>query len=104
MAQQLTHKQNRRAFLTFDSERKPEFCFRRLNSISELPERRIIEYRRSFMLNLISLALKTSSFFAAFAYVYFLRSRGCCTGSHPSTLPKERPLVFNAFTEASWTY
>jgi ribonucleoside-diphosphate reductase beta chain len=62
--------------------KKAEFCFRWIDSINELTEIRTIEDRRNFLLNLICFAccIEGLFFFAAFAYVYFLRSRGLLHG------------------------
>jgi ribonucleoside-diphosphate reductase beta chain len=62
--------------------KKAEFCFRWIDSINGLTEIRTIEDRRNFLLNLICFAccIEGLFFFAAFAYVYFLRSRGLLQG------------------------
>jgi len=62
--------------------RKAEFCFRWINSIYELRELRTREDRRAFLLNLICFAacIEGLFFYGAFAYVYFLRSRGLLHG------------------------
>ena len=62
--------------------KKAEFCFRWIDSINKLTEIRTIEDRRNFLLNLICFAccIEGLFFFAAFAYVYFLRSRGLLHG------------------------
>ena len=62
--------------------KKAEFCFRWIDSINGLTEIRTIEDRRNFLLNLICFAccIEGLFFFAAFAYVYFLRSRGLLPG------------------------
>jgi ribonucleoside-diphosphate reductase beta chain len=62
--------------------KKAEFCFRWIDSINALAEIRTIEDRRNFLLNLICFAccIEGLFFFAAFAYVYFLRSRGLLPG------------------------
>src|SRR5947207_3835478 len=61
---------------------KAEFCFRWIDSINGLTEIRTLEDRRNFLLNLICFAccIEGLFFFAAFAYVYFLRSRGLLHG------------------------
>jgi ribonucleoside-diphosphate reductase beta chain len=63
-------------------QRKAEFCMRWLNSVYELETIRTAEERRRFLLNLICFAACTEGlfFFAAFAYVYFLRSKGLLHG------------------------
>ncbi len=62
--------------------KKAEFCFRWIDSINGLAEIRTIADRRNFLLNLICFAccIEGLFFFAAFAYVYFLRSRGLLPG------------------------
>ncbi len=62
--------------------RKAEFCFRWIDSISQLRELRTAADRRSFLLNLICFAacIEGLFFYGAFAYVYFLRSRGLLNG------------------------
>jgi ribonucleoside-diphosphate reductase beta chain len=62
--------------------KKAEFCLRWLGSVSELSELRTREDRRRFLLNLICFAacIEGLFFFGAFAYVYFLRSRGLLHG------------------------
>jgi ribonucleoside-diphosphate reductase beta chain len=61
---------------------KAEFCFRWMGSIKELDELRTAADRRQFLLNLICFAgcIEGLFFFAAFAYVYFLRSKGLLNG------------------------
>jgi ribonucleoside-diphosphate reductase beta chain len=62
--------------------RKAEFCFKWINSIFELRELRTREDRRAFLLNLICFAacIEGLFFYGAFAYVYYLRSRGLLHG------------------------
>jgi ribonucleoside-diphosphate reductase beta chain len=62
--------------------RKAEFCFRWIDSIFEVRELRTPGERRSFLLNLICFAacIEGLFFYGAFAYVYFLRSRGLLNG------------------------
>src|SRR6187200_2060533 len=61
---------------------KAEFCFKWIESIHELTELRTREDRQNFLLNLICFAacIEGLFFFAAFAYVYFLRSKGLLNG------------------------
>lgn len=61
---------------------KAEFCFRWIDSINHLDELRTSEDRKQFLLNLICFAacIEGLFFFAAFAYVYFLRSKGLLNG------------------------
>jgi ribonucleoside-diphosphate reductase beta chain len=62
--------------------RKAEFCFRWIDSVFELRELRTAAARRTFLLNLICFAacIEGLFFYGAFAYVYFLRSRGLLNG------------------------
>jgi ribonucleoside-diphosphate reductase beta chain len=62
--------------------KKAQFCMRWMDSIQQLDELRTVEHRRQFLLNLICFAgcIEGLFFFAAFAYVYFLRSRGLLNG------------------------
>jgi ribonucleoside-diphosphate reductase beta chain len=62
--------------------RKAAFCFKWIDSIQSLDQIRTTEERRMFVLNLICFAccIEGLFFFAAFAYVYFLRSRGLLHG------------------------
>ncbi|RGC66776.1 Ribonucleoside-diphosphate reductase subunit beta [Micromonospora sp. MW-13] len=62
--------------------RKAEFCFRWIDSIFELRELKTRDDRRMFLLNLICFAacIEGLFFYGAFAYVYFLRSRGVLQG------------------------
>jgi ribonucleoside-diphosphate reductase beta chain len=61
---------------------KADFCFKWIDSIQELDEIRTPDDRRRFLLNLICFAccIEGLFFFAAFAYVYFLRSKGLLNG------------------------
>ena len=61
---------------------KADFCFKWIDSISELEKLETKEDRRQFLLNLICFAccIEGLFFFAAFAYVYFLRSKGLLNG------------------------
>src|SRR5882757_4055034 len=62
--------------------RKAEFCFRWIDSIYELRSLRTEQDRRAFLLNVICFAacIEGLFFYGAFAYVYFLRSRGLLHG------------------------
>lgn len=62
--------------------KKAEFCLKWIDSINELNQLETKEERRKFLLNLICFAacIEGLFFFAAFAYVYFLRSRGLLHG------------------------
>jgi ribonucleoside-diphosphate reductase beta chain len=61
---------------------KAEFCFKWIGSIEALDELRTPDDRRAFLLNLICFAacIEGLFFFAAFAYVYYLRSKGLLNG------------------------
>ena len=61
---------------------KAEFCFKWMNSISGLARLDTPADRRTFLLNLICFAacIEGLFFFGAFAYVYFLRSKGLLNG------------------------
>ena len=62
--------------------RKAEFCFKWMSSIGDVAELRSRDERKQFLLNLICFAacIEGLFFFAAFAYVYFLRSKGLLNG------------------------
>ncbi len=62
--------------------KKGDFCLKWIGSISDLHELRTKDDRRKFLLNLICFAacIEGLFFFAAFAYVYFLRSKGLLNG------------------------
>ena len=62
--------------------RKAEFCFRWIDSVFELRRLSTVDDRRAFLLNLICFAacIEGLFFYGAFAYVYFLRSRGLLNG------------------------
>ncbi len=61
---------------------KAEFCFRWMETISSLDRLSTADDRKAFLLNLICFAacIEGLFFFAAFAYVYFLRSKGLLNG------------------------
>ncbi|GAB1509305.1 ribonucleotide-diphosphate reductase subunit beta [Actinophytocola sp. KF-1] len=61
---------------------KAEFCFRWIDSIEHLNRLETRADRRAFLLNLICFAacIEGLFFYGAFAYVYFLRSRGLLNG------------------------
>jgi len=63
-------------------KKKAEFCFKWMDSINEIDKIRTIEDRRKFVMNMICFAtcIEGLFFFAAFAYVYFLRSKGLLAG------------------------
>ena len=61
---------------------KADFCMRWVDSIRKLDTLETCDHRRQFLLNLICFAacIEGLFFFGAFAYVYFLRSRGLLHG------------------------
>ena len=61
---------------------KADFCFKWIESINHLERLDDEESRKQFLLNLICFAtcIEGLFFFAAFAYVYFLRSKGLLNG------------------------
>ncbi|MFY1694702.1 MULTISPECIES: ribonucleotide-diphosphate reductase subunit beta [unclassified Solwaraspora] len=74
------------AFAAIDNipsiKRKADFCFRWIDSLFGVRELRTRDDRRAFLLNLICFAacIEGLFFYGAFAYVYFLRSRGLLHG------------------------
>ena len=62
--------------------KKAEFCLKWIDSINDLDKLETKEDRKKFLLNLICFAacIEGLFFFAAFAYVYFLRSKGLLHG------------------------
>ncbi|GGN87047.1 ribonucleoside-diphosphate reductase subunit beta [Actinoplanes lobatus] len=62
--------------------RKAEFCFKWIDSVFDLRRLETKEHRRAFLLNVICFAacIEGLFFYGAFAYVYFLRSRGVLQG------------------------
>lgn len=72
-----------RAIETIPSiKKKADFCFKWMDSINTLERLETKEDRRRFLMNLICFATCVEGlfFYAAFAYVYFLRSKGLLTG------------------------
>lgn len=63
-------------------KRKAEYSFKWMDSIEELDTLETKEDRRKFLMNMICFAgtIEGLFFFAAFAYVYFLRSKGLLNG------------------------
>lgn len=62
--------------------RKGQYAMKWMDSINELDRLNTMEDRRKFLMNLICFAgtIEGLFFFAAFAYVYFLRSKGLLNG------------------------
>ena len=103
--------------------KKAEFCFRWMDSIGDLGDLATRGQRKKLLLNLICFAscIEGLFFFAAFAYVYFLRSRGLLHGLAGGTnwvfrdesahmafafevvnvVRREEPALFDAELEAS---
>jgi ribonucleoside-diphosphate reductase beta chain len=79
-------KEREAAFAAVDNipsiRRKADFCFRWMDSVQNLDQLRTVDEMRTFLLNLICFAacIEGLFFFAAFAYVYFLRSKGLLHG------------------------
>ena len=63
-------------------KKKADFCLKWIDSIQELDSLQTAADRKRFLLNLICFAscIEGLFFFAAFAYVYFLRSKGLLPG------------------------
>jgi ribonucleoside-diphosphate reductase beta chain len=80
------HEERARAFSAIENipsiQKKGEFCFKWMDSIHQLERLNTIEDRRRFLMNMICFAtcVEGMFFFAAFAYVYFLRSKGLLQG------------------------
>lgn len=80
------HDERARAFDAVEKipsiKKKADFCFKWMDSINELDKLETVQDRRRFVMNLICFATCVEGlfFFAAFAYVYFLRSKGLLDG------------------------
>ena len=63
-------------------KQKADFCFKYIDSVYEMNAANTHEERKAFLLNLVCFAtcIEGLFFFAAFAYVYFLRSKGLLDG------------------------
>lgn len=63
-------------------KQKADFCFKYMSSLDGVSELNTKDERRQFLMNLICFAtcIEGLFFFAAFAYVYFLRSKGLLNG------------------------
>jgi ribonucleoside-diphosphate reductase beta chain len=78
--------QRARAFAAIDNipsiRRKAQFCQRWTDSVQELQRIDSVDDKRRFLLNLTCFAscIEGLFFFGAFAYIYFLRSRGLLPG------------------------
>ena len=79
-------KEREKAFQAVESipsiKYKADFCFKWIDSIQNLTKLQTPGERKQFLLNLICFAccIEGLFFFAAFAYVYFLRSKGLLHG------------------------
>ena len=79
-------KERHEAFAAVDNipsiKHKADYCFRWIDSVFDLDRLETREHRRAFLLNLICFAavIEGLFFYGAFAYVYFLRSRGLLNG------------------------
>jgi ribonucleoside-diphosphate reductase beta chain len=120
------HGDRQRAFAAVETipsiRHKAAFCMRWTDSIQSLDRLTTRDHRRQFLLNLIAFAacIEGLFFFGAFAYVYFLRSKGLLHGlaagtnwvfrdesAHMafafevvSTIRREEPELFDADLEA----
>lgn len=80
------HHEREAAFAAIENipsiRKKGEFCLKWIDSINDLQSLESKDDRRRFLLNLICFAscIEGLFFFAAFAYVYFLRSKGLLHG------------------------
>jgi len=80
------HGERVAAFSAIDNipsiRQKAQFSFKWMDSINTLQSLQTIEDKRRFLMNLICFAccVEGMFFFAAFAYVYFLRSKGLLNG------------------------
>jgi ribonucleoside-diphosphate reductase beta chain len=79
-------KEREMAFAAIDNipsiHKKGDFCFKYIDSIYKMDRLESKEDRRRFLLNLMCFAtcIEGLFFFGAFAYVYFLRSKGLLDG------------------------
>src|SRR5687768_7919684 len=80
------HAEREQAFAAVENipsiKKKADFCLKWIDSINEINSLETKEDRRKFLLNLICFAscIEGLFFFAAFSYVYFLRSKGLLHG------------------------
>ncbi|MEO0336729.1 MAG: ribonucleotide-diphosphate reductase subunit beta [Pseudomonadota bacterium] len=80
------HDERAQAFAAIDNipsiKKKAEFCFKWMDSINSIDEVNTLEDRRKFLMNMICFAtcIEGLFFFGAFAYVYYLRSKGLLDG------------------------
>lgn len=75
-----------KAFAAIDNipsiHRKAQFCFKWMDSVYHIDRLETVEDRRKFIMNLACFAtcIEGLFFFGAFAYVYYLRSKGLLDG------------------------
>ena len=80
------HAERQRAFAAVETipsiQKKAAFCMRWIDSIGQLDTLQSAADRKRFLLNLVCFAacIEGLFFFGAFAYVYFLRSKGLLHG------------------------
>ena len=80
------HKEREQAFAAIETipsiKKKGDFCFKWMDTVDHLDTLQTKEDRRNFLMNLLCFAacIEGLFFFAAFAYVYFLRSKGLLQG------------------------
>ncbi|QSB05787.1 ribonucleotide-diphosphate reductase subunit beta [Natronoglycomyces albus] len=80
------HEDRVKAFAAVENipsiKEKADFCFKWIDSAFQLDELKTKDDRRAFLLNLICFAgcIEGLFFYGAFAYVYWLRSRGLLDG------------------------
>src|SRR5205085_10567108 len=85
------HDSRAKAFSAIENipsiRKKGEFCFKWIDSIQDMNRIETRAQRRQFLLNLVTFAAAVEGlfFFAAFAYVYYLRSRGLLQGRATGT-------------------
>jgi ribonucleoside-diphosphate reductase beta chain len=120
------HAERQRAFAAIETipsiKKKADFCLRWIDSIQSVDRLDTQAQRRQFLLNLVCFAacIEGLFFFGAFAYVYFLRSKGLLHGlaggtnwvfrdesAHMAfafevvdTVRREEPALFDAQLEA----
>ena len=80
------HDERAKAFSAIENipslKKKADFCFKWMDSINNLERIETVEDRRKFLMNVICFAtcIEGLFFFGAFAYVYYLRSKGLLDG------------------------
>ncbi len=80
------HSERHEAFAAIENipsiKTKADFCFKWMHSLDDVDRIETREDRQDFLLNMICFAgcIEGMFFFAAFAYVYFMRSKGLLNG------------------------